>query len=243
MRDNMKFKDLFPYSFKSLRKEFNIPGPSELSLVDQCRADDSELCIEMMTEPYSLTEAQMHHAADRYLLGKSHSGKTIYWMIDELGIVLDGHIGTSWVSTMFKNRLPEVAPYIVTRHCLFGQHLLTQADPSMPISIVESERSAVILSELYPQSLWLAYAYPANFSERLLEPLQGHRVVLFSNADETMDNYLSFLEIADQARRRYHLDVTVSTLLEDRTTLSQKSRHIDLLTFYLESIKNKATIQ
>lgn len=111
----------------------------------------------------------------------------------------------------------------------------------MPISIVESERSAVILSELYPQSLWMAYAYPTNFSERLLEPLVGHRVVLFPNADETMDNYLAFLEIADQARRRYHLDVTVSTLLEDRANPSQKSRHIDLLTFYLNSIQNNGS--
>lgn len=237
----MKFKDLFPYSFKSLREEYNIQGPSALSLVDQCRADDSALCLEMMSDPYSLSEAQMHHAAGRYRLGKSHSGKTIYWMIDELGIVLDGHIGTSWVSTMFKNRLPEVAPYIVTKHCLFGLHLISQDESSMPISIVESERSAVILSELYPQSLWMAYAYPANFSECLLAPLQDHRVVLFPDADETMDNYLAFLEIADQARRRYQLDVTVSRLLKDRTTPSQKSRHIDLLTFYLESVRNSGS--
>ena len=245
----MKFKDLFPYSFKSLREEYNIQGPSELSLVDQCRADDSELCLEMMSEPYSLSEAQMHHAADRYRLGKSRSGKTIYWMINDQNIVLDGHLGTSWVSQMLKSRCPELAPYIITKHCLFGLHQISECDilskpqagPLMPISIVESERSAVILSELYPQSLWMSYAYPANFNERLLAPLANHRVVLFPNADETMENYLAFLEIADQARRKYHLDVTVSRLLEDRTTPSQKSRHIDLLTFYLESIQNSAS--
>ena len=58
-----------------------------------------------------------------------------------------------------------------------------------------------------------------------------------------METYLAFLEIADRARRRYHLDVTVSTLLENRTTPSQKSRHIDLLTYWLESIRNSATFQ
>lgn len=237
----MKFKDLFPHSFEALSQEYNIQVPSKLSLVDQCRSDDSELCLEMMAEPFALSETQMRHAADRYRLGKSKSGKAIYWMIDELDIVYDGHIGTSWVSQMLKNRIPEVAPYIVTKHCLFGQHLLTLCESSVPISIVESERSAVMLSEIYPQSLWMAYAYPANFSERLLEPLQDHHVVLFPNADETMETYLAFLDIADRARRRYHLDVTVSTLLENRTTPSQKSRHIDLLTYWLESIKNSAT--
>ena len=234
----MKWNEVFCTTFRALRENHNIQAPSKLSLIEQCRADDSELCLEMMAMPFLLSEAQMNHAAERYHLGRSKSGKTIYWMIDHHGIVRDGHIGNGWVSHMLKSRCPEVAPYIVTKHCLFGLHQLSIVNCQLSIGIVESERSAVILSELFPQSLWMAYAYPANFSEHLLAPLVDHSVVLFPNADETMDNYLAFLEIADQARRRYHLDVTVSNLLEDRTTPSQKSRKIDLLTFYLESIRN-----
>jgi len=190
-----------------------------------------------------LTENQFRHAAARYHLGKSRSGKPIYLMIDELGIVRDGRIGDGWVSQMLKNRYPEFSKHITTQHCLFGLHLLNESDSIDTISIVESERSALILSELYPQSIWMAYSYPANFNEYLFEPLQGHRIILFPNADETGSTYLAFLDIADHARRKYHLDITVSTILEDETTASQKSRHIDLLTFYLESISNSATIQ
>lgn len=249
----MLLRDLFPHSFKSLRKQLNIPGPSKRGLVDQCRADDSEVCLETMAEPYSLSEDQMRHAADRYRLGKSRSGKTIYWMIDELGLVHDGHIGSSWVSQMLKSRCPKLHWQVT--HCLFGQHLLFETEGTegteraapnhavaKTVCVVESERSAVILSEIYPQSLWMAYGYPANFNERLLEPLQGHRVVLYPNADETGNNYLDFLVIADQARRRYHLDITVSCVLEDKASSSQKSHQIDLLNYWVESIRNKASI-
>ena len=235
-RPPMTWNEAFPYTFKNLRKKFNIPEPSELAMVEQCRADDSELCLEMTSAPFSLTEAQMHHAASRYLLGKSRSGKTIYWMIDERGNCLDGHVGSgshaadTWVYQMLKHRYPEVAQYITPSHCLFGLHLIREVEG---VAIVEKESSAVILSELYPQSLWLATVYPANLNEHLFEPLQGHPVMMFPPTDETMDTYLSWLEVANQARRKYHLDITVSTLLEDHATPAQKQQNIDLLDYYL----------
>ena len=233
----MRIDEAFPYTFKNLRKKFGIPESTKLSMVELCRFNGP------FEVPPMLTETQFRHAAARYHLGKSRSGKPIYWMIDDLGIVRDGRIGDGWVSQMLKHRYPEFSNYMIAQHCLFGLHLINESDSTYTISIVESERSAVILSEIYPQSLWMAYSYPANFNEYLFEPLQDHRIILFPNADETMSTYLAFLDIADQTRRKFHLDITVSALLEDETTASQKSRHIDLLTFYLESISNSAIIQ
>ena len=291
-----------PWTFKALRQRLGIPEPprQRTDMVDDCRADDSDFCLEVV-EKGLLTEVQMHRAAERYRLGKSRSGKTIYWMIDDLGICRDGHIGSSshaadtWVSTLLKHRIPELAPYIPpSEHCLFGLHLLlqcasrkeTQAGPLMvpaylsvratggavkpphigggleevdvsfssflcakekdrmglegvsplpPVSIVESERSAVILSEVFPDSLWLATAYAANLSERLLAPLQGHPVTLFPRTDDTMDTYLAWLEVADQAKRLYHLDITVDDTLEKHATPEQKARCIDLVDFIFEN--------
>ena len=42
---------------------------------------------------------------------------------------------------------------------------------------------------------------------------------------------VAFLDIADHARRKFHLDVTVSTFLEDHATPAQKSRGIDLVDY------------
>ena len=82
------------------------PSPRP-TLIEECRSDDSDLCHEL-TDRYGFTPEEMHRAAERYHLGRSKSGKTIYWMIDELGIVRDGHLANSWVSQMLKSRCPSL---------------------------------------------------------------------------------------------------------------------------------------
>lgn len=235
----MKFEEAFPDTFKNLRKQLGLKEPDRRPMVEICRADDSELCLQL-TSRYGFTEESVHRAAERYRLGKSRSGKTIYWMIDRQGRLHDGHIGDRWVTQMLKSRCPDLAQYVIATHCLFGLHLLKSEgrdmkagmnNPSVSVCIVESEPSAVILSELYPQSLWMAHVSPVFFTIDLLEPLQGHHVTLFPRTDAEMDNYLFCCELADQARRAYHLDITVSTFLEDHATAEQKAAKIDLVDF------------
>ena len=207
------------------------PSRRRISLIDECRSDDSDLCHEMITQ-YGFTEEQMHRAAERFHLGRSKSGKTIYWMINDIGRCLDGRIGDSWVSTMLKSRYPEGAPYVRIAHCLFGLHQISEENDSiMPIGIVESERSAVLLSELRPELLWLAYSYGSNCTVDKFEPLQGHKVTLYPRTDPNQEYYLSFLELADQVKRAYPIDISVSSFLDDHATDDQKTRNIDILEF------------
>ena len=282
---------LFPYTFKALGYQ-----PSDItqhvSIIDKSRSDDNALCHEMLTT-FGFTEAQMHRAAERFHLGRSKSGKTIYWMIDDMGCCLDGHIGCisydpdTWVSTLLKRRYPSAAPYLTVKHCLFGLHQITeydirketQADPLMgrayqnvratggavaspfegglggsapllvrflganekmnrlmPIGIVESERSAVLLSELCPELLWLAYSYGTNCTVDKFEPLQGHKITIYPRTDPDQEYYYSFLDLADQVKRTYRdIDISVSRFLEDNASEDQKARNIDLLEFMLES--------
>ena len=297
MQNNAEVKASSPIRTSLYEREGSMwgslkrPSPRP-TLFEECRSDDSDLCHEL-TDRYGFTPEEMHRAAERYHLGRSKSGKTIYWMIDELGIVRDGHLANSWVSQMLKSRCPSFLQDWYPHHCLFGQHLLTQCgsrektqagplmvpaylseratggavksshigedldgvDASfssflcaeekdrmgfkgvsplerlMPVGIVESERSAVILSEARPELLWMAYSYPLNLTVDLFEPLQGHTITLFPRTDPNQDNYYAALEFADQVHRRYHLDFRVSSLLEDNATPAQKSAEIDLADF------------
>jgi len=235
----MKFSEAFPFTFKNLHRQLGHQPHNRLSIVDSCRADDSDFCRETV-ERGILTNGQMLHAANRYQLGKSRSGKCIFWMIDEQGIVRDGHIGSSshdastWVSQQLKGRCPDLARYVHPQHCLFGLHLHSRVT-NTKVCVVEKESSAVILSELFPDNTWMASVYPMNFNIYSFEPLQGCNVILFPPTDYTMDTYLTWLELADQARRSYHLNISVSSILEDCCTLDQKSRGIDLLDFCLEN--------
>ena len=135
----MKLKDILSPSFKDFRK------PHKPIVVV---AYDSDFCQEVVARQW-LTEKQMQHAADKYRLGRSRSGKTIFWMIDEISLVRDGRIGEAWVSQMLKQRHPDLLSSIPTVHCFFGEHLLAM-ETSSKVCLVESERSAVVLSEIYP---------------------------------------------------------------------------------------------
>ena len=190
---------------------------------------DSCFCRDIV-DNYGLTEEQVAHAARCYRLGRSRSGKTIFWMIDQDGVVRDGRIGRSWASVMLRQRAPRLLQDFYPQHCLFGLHLLCSA-PSKPICIVEAEESAVVLSELFPDQLWMAWSYPANLIEWQLGPLKGHQVTLYPRTDSVGDFYLACLEIASQARRRFALDVSVCSILEDHATPAQKSLKIDLVDF------------
>ena len=249
----MTGNNVFCNTFKALSEELGLP-PAGKSLVELCRADDADFCQEVVAKGW-LSEAQMAHAAERYRLGKSKNGKPIFWMIDERGIVRDGRIGDTWVSMIFKRRYPECGRYIVAKHCLFGEHLISErratlgTDPSVQpevadifvspqcctVAIVESERSAVVLSELFPECIWMAYSYPSNFTVDKLAPLQGCVVSIYPHTDPTGCTYVSFLELADQARRLYDIDLSVVSLLEEHASEEQKERCIDILDFITES--------
>ena len=243
----MKLNEILTPSFRELRNLTQKSQKSQKSIVELCRSNDSDFCREVVARGW-LTEEQMAHAAERYRLGRSKSGRCIFWMIDEMGRVYDGHIGDSWVSTMLKARERELLKDWHTEHCLFGTQMIghteiTEITENMKphadltdltdvvVAVVESERSAVILSEVLPEYIWMASVYPMNLNVRTLQPLCGRRVVLFPPTDETGETFLAWLEVADQARRVLHLDVSVSTVLEERATEEQKRRKIDLVEY------------
>ena len=272
-----------------------------MPMVEACRADAFDFFLPWIDNG-RLSVAQMQRACERYYLGKSKSGKAIFWMIDDMLQPLDAHIGANWVSEMLKNREP-MLEYWPVEHCLFGLHLLcpaerispaeiaemaemasqakrlsptemteiTERDKSLtdgtdytdkisqgekisaisaisagqkniePICVVESEASAVVLSELFPESIWMAYATIGHLTPDLFAPLEGQTVILYPRTDSTLSTYLFFNDLVDQTLRLYDLDLSVDTTLEDYATAAQKEREIDLVDFLLENCATKPT--
>ena len=67
-----------------------------------------------------------------------------------------------------------------------------------------------------------------------LFPLRHHRIILFPDTDPDLTAYTRWYEVAQEARHRYGLNVSVSPLLEQRATPEQKQRKIDLVEFLFE---------
>ena len=104
------------------------------------------------------------------------------------------------------------------------------------ICVVESEASAVVLSELFPESIWLAYATTSHLVPDLFAPLEGRTVTIYPRTDPTQSTFLFFEDLVDQTLRRYDLDLHVDTTLEDHATENQKERCIDILDFIKEPL-------
>ena len=225
------FKELRERISPEVRKQVDLMLPS-WPMVDACRTD----CLDAF-QPFiaagKLSVEDMHQACDRYYLGKTKTGTPIYWMIDDMNTPLDAHIGDRWISQLLKQREPLIANWQV-QHCLFGLHLLAHA--MSPAAIVESESSAIVLSALFPETIWLAYATTSHLSPDLFAPLEGRIVTIYPRTDPTLSTYLFFQDLVTLTLQQYDLDITVSPLLEDNATADQKARCIDLLDYLKESL-------
>ena len=182
----------------------------------------------------------MLHAANRYRLGQTKDGGVVFWESDEQDQVHNGKImyyqdnchrdkthTPSWVVAKLKSTgiLPNE---VENPHSLFGLHLLSGVAVGK-IAIVESEKSAVILSELFPDYIWMASGGKTMLHADSFAPLGGHRIILFPDTDETGETFRLWSNIAQEATKLHKSRIHVSNLLEQHATPAQKSAKIDIV--------------
>lgn len=242
---SMRIDELFRDSFRRLSR---APAPGGI-LWRRCQSIDSQFCKAVVENGY-LSWEQMLHAAVRYRLGASKNRGVIFWQIDHEGRVRDGkvmyyrpdchrdkHHNPTWVSALLRRRDPFPDSPHETTHCFFGLHLLK----TLPLAIVESEKTAVIMSERYPGYLWLAAGGMGEVQTDKFRPLRGHRVVLFPDTDPDGVAYRRWYDAAQEVMRQPFWDdsppIRVSPLLEQRATEEQKQRKIDIADYFFEQKK------
>lgn len=72
--------------------------------------------------------------------------------------------------------------------CLFGIHLLQECKTSTTICITESEKTAIVMSIVFSEYIWLATGSKSNFKETLLKPLKGYQIIAYPDKTE-FDNW------------------------------------------------------
>ena len=124
----------------------------------------------------------------RYQIGTSKywSGATVFYQIDISGNIRAGKI---MLYDQSGHRVKEPFNYVTwvhkvlqienyeLRQCLFGEHLLP--DNTLPVAIVESEKTACIASIYLPQFVWLACGQLQGLNADKCKVLSGKVVLLF----------------------------------------------------------------
>ena len=256
--------EVFSHTFKAMRKRLDERRSEGRRLWQQRLGTASEFCRAVVSNGY-LSEEQMQRAAQRYRLGASRNGGVIFWQIDEFDQLRDGKImhyrpdchrdhdrKPTWTAYLLRKhgQLPKDWN---TEHCLFGLHLiqppsyspclgggkkasLNRENLGGSIAIVEAEKTAVIMSEVKPEYVWLATGGKTELNVAKLRPLEGRRIILFPDTDADGQTYRDWYDIAEAASDVFGHPVTVSTLLEQRATPAQKAAKIDLVDLLFQSL-------
>ena len=236
-------------------------------LWQKCLSVNNQFCQAVVRAGY-LSYEQMFSAACRYCIGTSKLGGVIFWQIDHEGRVHDGKVmyylpdchrnkdkaaHPTWVSALLAKRNGN--PHATSSHCLFGLHQLSpvnshlspvnsqlstvtsQLSPS--IAIVEAEKTAFILSELYPEYIWMATGGLSEVQAEKFRPLRGHKVVMFPDTDPDGIAFRRWSGAAKEVMQSVFWEdsppIRVSPLLELKATAAQKQRKIDILDFVVEN--------
>ena len=113
------------------------------------------------------------------------------------------------------------------------------------IAVVEAEKTAFILSELYPQYVWLAAGGLGEVQVDKFRPLRGRRVILFPDTDPEGMAYRRWYEAAQMVMQQPFWEdsppIRVSNVLERHASAEQKARKIDLVDFLFDRRTDEKT--
>ena len=242
-----KLKDILSPSFGSMRRQIRTARrhPTEM-LWRQCLSIGSTFC-ESVVNAGLLSWEQMVSSACRYCLGATKNRGVIYWQIDQEGRVHDGKVMYYGPDCHRLNALLAIREHrpkdaYTTSHCFFGLHLLTGdvgCEMDDVVAVVEAEKSAVILSEIYPQYIWLAAGGLGEVQADKFRPLRGRKVVLFPDTDPGGKAFDHWFKAAEEVMQSLFWEdsppIRVSGFLEQHASEDQKRRKIDLVDFLKES--------
>ncbi|WP_255347637.1 DUF6371 domain-containing protein [Flavobacterium sp. ACAM 123] len=70
--------------------------------------------------------------------------------------------------------------------CLFGLHLINESNQKT-IAVVESEKTAVLISVFKPQYTWAATGMKGGFKYENLKPIKEFKIIAFPDKSEFND--------------------------------------------------------
>lgn len=111
------------------------------------------------------------------------------------------------------------------QHCLFGLHQPLEESLDKTIGLVESAKSVIVLTAIYPKLVCLATCGVRNLNIERLTSLHGRKVILFSDTDEKL---YTFWQKQKEHLLQKGFQVRISELLYNRLTPEERSKGYDL---------------
>ncbi len=150
------------------------------------------------------SEKEVKEAVQKYFIcsSKRWNGASVFWQIDNYervhaGKILaynpetgkrsksnDGKALIDWVHSILKRK--GIVNEFNLNQCLFGLHLIKDIKVK-EIGLVESEKTAVLMSIFKPEYVWLATGSKSGFKYDYLKPIQQYKIIAFPDKNEYND--------------------------------------------------------
>ena len=171
---------------------------------------------------------------------------TIFWQIDERKKVRAGKViqyfetgkrtkNITWMHQFLK-RKNAISDFNLSQ-CLFGLHLIIENKSSI-IALVESEKTACIMSVIFPDFLWLSCGAKGEFKLKKLEPIKHRKIIAYPDCEIQKNGTTTYQEWKKKATEfnRFGFEIYVSDLLEKEASLQQKKQGIDIADFFMKRV-------
>jgi hypothetical protein len=146
------------------------------------------------------SDEEVNKVKSRYLIGTSKiwNGATVFWQIDNnervrSGKVLlyDGNLGKRHKTNEGKGLINWVHSILKIndfnlKQCLFGLQLINESKQKI-VALVESEKTAIIMSVFKPEYTWLATGSKQGFKYEMLKPIKDYEIIAFPDKSEYND--------------------------------------------------------
>ena len=146
-----------------------------------------DLLLRLFPQSSVMDAVQRYHIGFNAFTTGKPGDALIFWQMDEEKRITNAKRIHYRADGHRDKNVPPIVMYPSNPQCLFGQHLLADAHPEQPIAIVESEKSALIMSIVKPEFLWMACGSLNNFNEDFLKPLRHRLIVAFPDVDIKRD--------------------------------------------------------
>lgn len=169
-----------------------------------------------------------------YMIGTSHlyNGESvIFWQIDAAGNVRTGKLMKYDDTGHRIKSINDWAHSVLNidnfnlQQCFFGEHILKYAK-GYTVGIVESEKTAMILSAQIPDLVWLASSGADGITNDKVKALKGWKVILFPDASKDSRIYKKWKEKADK------FGFQISDYLEQHASDIEKVNGFDVADYF-----------
>ena len=218
---------MYPNNNSILNYEYIAPEPVIPSYIDKEILQKTLTKYEinpLITYLYNhYDKDEVNVTIDKYQVGtsKMYNGATVFWQMDNTGKIRTGKIMAYDIAKgkRKKNKYEKSLIYWVhsalkipkdsIRQCLFGLHLLNAK--TKQVAIVESEKTAIIMSIESPNYTWMSTGTISGLKYEYLAPLKGTTIIAFPDKG----GYAQWQKTAEKLNEK-GFEIEVSQFLENK---------------------------